>query len=63
MSEVPLLTATPRLVRGGPGPSLGMLYQDGNAYIEANPEWASMAQTAAVSVHKLEGDRSTGEGG
>ena len=33
---------------GGPGPSLGMLYQDGNAYIEANPKWATMAKSDAA---------------
>ena len=33
---------------GGPGPSLGLLYQDGNAYIEANPKWAKMAKSNAA---------------
>ena len=35
---------------GGPGPSLGRLYAEGNAYIEANPEWAAMAKTSRVRV-------------
>mmetsp|Transcript_5007 Transcript_5007/g.11270 ORF Transcript_5007/g.11270 Transcript_5007/m.11270 type:complete len:171 (+) Transcript_5007:3-515(+) len=36
---------------GGTGPSLGMLYQDGNGYIESNREWnVSMAVTGTVSV-------------
>ena len=35
---------------GGPGPSLGLLYQDGNAYIEANKSWASMARTTHVRM-------------
>ena len=35
---------------GGPGPSLGRLYAEGNAYIRANASWASMAATTRVSV-------------
>eukprot|EP00932_Pfiesteria_piscicida_P013619 SRR837773.25217.p2 GENE.SRR837773.25217~~SRR837773.25217.p2 ORF type:complete len:136 (-),score=49.42 SRR837773.25217:104-481(-) len=35
---------------GGDGPSLGMLYQDGNAYIRANASWDTMAETRRVSV-------------
>lgn len=35
---------------GGDGPSLGMLYQDGNEYIESNEDWASMAITGGVEV-------------
>jgi len=35
---------------GGPGPSLGLLYQDGNAYIEANKSWASMAKISHVRM-------------
>lgn len=35
---------------GGPGPSLGMLYELGNHYIEANKSWATMAQTTAVRM-------------
>jgi len=35
---------------GGPGPSLSKLYSEGNAYIEANSKWASMAQTSRVRV-------------
>jgi cyclophilin family peptidyl-prolyl cis-trans isomerase len=36
---------------GGDGPSLGKLYEDGNAYIESNPDWkASMAVTGIVEV-------------
>jgi len=36
---------------GGTGPSLGLLYQEGNSYIEANPVWDdSMAITSTVSV-------------
>ena len=36
---------------GGPGPSLGLLYERGNAYIRANQSWASMAQATRVQVH------------
>jgi cyclophilin family peptidyl-prolyl cis-trans isomerase len=36
---------------GGPGPSLGMLYEQGNSYIESNEEWASsMAKVDRVRV-------------
>jgi len=35
---------------GGPGPSLGLLYERGNAYIEENAAWRKMAITAKVEV-------------
>jgi hypothetical protein len=35
---------------GGPGPSLGMLYQYGNSYIQANKSWDAMAETSRVHV-------------
>ena len=35
---------------GGPGPSLGLLYEFGNAYIEANASWARMGQVSQVHV-------------
>ena len=35
---------------GGPGPSLGMLYQDGNSYIQANASWKGMAETSRVVI-------------
>jgi hypothetical protein len=35
---------------GGDGPSLGRLYEEGNAYIESNPEWSAMAKTGIVEV-------------
>ena len=36
---------------GGDGPSLGHLYEDGNDYIESNPDWkAAMAVTGIVEV-------------
>jgi len=41
---------------GGPGPSLGLLYQDGNPYIEANPSWATMAKTSSVHVQSVSTD-------
>ncbi|CAJ1968563.1 unnamed protein product [Cylindrotheca closterium] len=36
---------------GGPGPSLGLLYEQGNAYIESNSEWKSeMAKVERVTI-------------
>ena len=36
---------------GGNGPSLGKLYEEGNAYIESNEDWKkSMAVTRTVEV-------------
>ena len=36
---------------GGEGPSLGRLYEEGNSYIESNPDWKeSMAVTGVVEV-------------
>jgi cyclophilin family peptidyl-prolyl cis-trans isomerase len=35
---------------GGPGPSLGLLYEQGNLYIEANASWADMAITERVQI-------------
>ena len=35
---------------GGPGPSLGLLYERGNAYIRANRSWRAMAITEAAAV-------------
>jgi cyclophilin family peptidyl-prolyl cis-trans isomerase len=35
---------------GGSGPSLDKLYAQGNAYIESNQEWATMAETSVVRV-------------
>jgi cyclophilin family peptidyl-prolyl cis-trans isomerase len=35
---------------GGPGPSLGLLYQDGNRYIRANAAWDGMAITRRVQL-------------
>ena len=36
---------------GGDGPSLGKLYEDGNAYIESNSDWKeSMALTGVIEV-------------
>jgi len=36
---------------GGDGPSIGMLYQEGNSYIETNSTWkATMAETTTVRV-------------
>ena len=35
---------------GGTGPSLGMLYEQGNSYIEANPLWNSMGKTTRVHL-------------
>lgn len=35
---------------GGPGVSLGLLYQDGNVYIAENESWATMAKTSSVQV-------------
>jgi len=36
---------------GGDGPSLGRLYEEGNPYIESNPDWKdSMALTGTVEV-------------
>ena len=37
---------------GGTGPSLGLLYEHGNAYIKANASWASMAQASRVRVRE-----------
>eukprot|EP00980_Cylindrotheca_fusiformis_P001915 scaffold437_cov111-Cylindrotheca_fusiformis.AAC.13 len=39
---------------GGPGPSLGKLYEEGNAYIESNETWAS-------SMEKVESVRLCGD--
>ena len=35
---------------GGPGPSLGMLYEEGNRYIEANASWDAMGKASSVSL-------------
>ena len=35
---------------GGPGPSLGLLYEFGNAYMAANRSWERMAQVSQVLV-------------
>jgi peptidyl-prolyl cis-trans isomerase A (cyclophilin A) len=35
---------------GGPGPSINELYAQGNAYIEANESWSTMAETSTVRV-------------
>ena len=35
---------------GGPGPSLGLLYERGNAYIRANASWDTMAITSRVET-------------
>ena len=37
---------------GGPGPSLGLLYERGNEYIEQNSAWHAMAKSAEVYVSK-----------
>jgi len=38
---------------GGPGPSLGLLYERGNPYIEANASWSTMAKSSTVEVGEL----------
>ena len=38
------------LVGGGSGPSLGMLYEEGNAYIARNPAWRAMGRTATARL-------------
>jgi len=35
---------------GGPGPSLGRLYEEGNAYIRRHAEWRGMARTTHVRL-------------
>lgn len=35
---------------GGPGPSLGLRYEQGNKYIQGNEEWASMAKVERVII-------------
>lgn len=35
---------------GGPGPSLGLLYEKGNRYIRANASWDDMALTRSVEI-------------
>ena len=44
--------------------SLGLLYQDGNSYIEQNPVWnATMAVTSTVSVCSSSSSSSSASGG
>jgi len=35
---------------GGPGPSLGRLYAEGNRYIESNASWSAMGKASSVRV-------------
>jgi len=48
---------------GGPGPSLGMLYQEGNRYIEGEEKWAHMAKSTSVRVVCLDEGRILDLGG
>jgi cyclophilin family peptidyl-prolyl cis-trans isomerase len=40
---------------GGSGPSLGLLYEEGNSYIRRNASWQSMAATTRVTVVRAQG--------